>query len=192
MPTKTTRRGETRKASTSKRTVRSRAVQQDATTQHARQDVWRKLFVAQLKVNGNVTRAAQTAEIERSTAYRLREQDATFRADWDEAIEMWKDRLEEEADRRAREGTLKAVFYKGQVVGFENEYSDTLMQTLLKAARPEKYKERIQIDIPEINKAMPILQELLLFLRENNQDFTEAQRQFLAMLRAQKEAAHNA
>jgi hypothetical protein len=44
--------------------------------------------------------------------------------------------LESEAYRRAVLGIDKAVYYKGEVVGVEKEYSDGLLQTLLKARVP--------------------------------------------------------
>jgi len=50
--------------------------------------------------------------------------------------------LEDEAVRRAHEGLRKAVRYKGKIVGWEYEYSDALMQTLLRGNLPEKFRER--------------------------------------------------
>ena len=50
--------------------------------------------------------------------------------------------LEDEAVRRAREGTRRAVRYKGKIVGWEMEFSDVLMNTLLKA--DPKFRERVE------------------------------------------------
>lgn len=44
--------------------------------------------------------------------------------------------------RRAHEGVKKAVYYKGKVVGYETEFSDSLMITMLKATDPEKFRDR--------------------------------------------------
>ena len=48
--------------------------------------------------------------------------------------------------RRASEGTLKPVFYQGKMCGEIREYSDTLLIFLLKARRPETYRERSDIN----------------------------------------------
>ena len=58
------------------------------------------------------------------------------------------DDLEAEAWRRAKEGVEKPVFQGGKQVGVIREYSDTLMATLLKAHRPEKYRENFKIETP--------------------------------------------
>jgi hypothetical protein len=152
--------------------------------------VWDKAFLAALRRNGVITTACEAAGVGRTTVYDKRNADPVFAAAWDEALIEAADRIEAEVIRRAVDGYDAPVWYKGELVGVNREFSDQLAQFVLKGHKPEKYKERIQIDIPEINKALPILQELLEFLRSNDQDFTEAQRQFLAMLKAQKEAAN--
>ncbi len=105
-------------------------------------------FLASLrKTGGNIARAARAEKIDRSTAYRWRDEDKDFAARWDEAVQDGIDDLEEEARRRAYKGLRQAIFYKGEVVGYEYEYSDTLMIFLLKGNRPEKYKDRQEMDI---------------------------------------------
>ena len=54
------------------------------------------------------------------------------------------DDLELEARRRAVEGTERPVFYQGGEVGYVREYSDTLLIFLLKAHRPNKFRERVE------------------------------------------------
>lgn len=92
---------------------------------------------------GNVSRAALKIGMSRVRLYELKKEDEDFSAAWDEAIEIGIDALEEEARRRAYEGTDKPVFYQGYQCGAIREYSDTLMIFLLKAHRPEKFKERV-------------------------------------------------
>lgn len=138
-----------------------RKQQRTATPQRARTEAWRKVFIASLSQNGNVTDACEAAGIERSTAYRARNNDEKFAALWDETVEIAIDRLESEAWRRAAHGTNKPVWYKGTLVGTELEYSDQLMVTLLKAHRPEKYKERVGVEY-----SMP--PELVKLLKERN------------------------
>lgn len=97
-----------------------------------------------LSATGNVSEAALRAGIERSTAYRLYQSTPDFAEAWDASLEVACDALELEARRRAFLGTQKPVFYKGQECGSIREYSDTLMVVLLKAHRPEKFRERTE------------------------------------------------
>lgn len=95
----------------------------------------------------NVSAAAKKAGVPRSTAYDWYKADEEFAAAWDDAVEVAVDSLEKEAWRRARDGVLKPVYQKGEKVGQVREYSDQLMVTLLKAHRPEKYRERTQTEL---------------------------------------------
>lgn len=101
-------------------------------------------FLKELARRGNVSAAARKAKVGRRTAYEWYEADAEFAAAWDEALEVAIDALEGEAWRRAQTGVLKPVYQRGELVGKVREYSDTLMVTLLKAHRPEKYRERFE------------------------------------------------
>jgi hypothetical protein len=102
-------------------------------------------FLACLRRTGNVTQAAQEAGISRQSCYRLRDSDPEFAELWDQAEITGCDMLEAEARRRAVEGVDKPVFYRGEQCGTVKEYSDTLLIVLLKAHRPEKYRERHEI-----------------------------------------------
>lgn len=62
-----------------------------------------------------------------------------------EALDDAVDDMELEAKRRAFKGTLKPVYQGGEKVGEIREYSDTLAIFLLKAHRPEKYRERHEV-----------------------------------------------
>lgn len=84
---------------------------------------WRHIFLDALAAHGIVTLAAQEAGIDRRTAYFLRDQDSTFDAEWKAALDRGVDMLEDVAKKRAYEG------------------SDTLLIFLLKAHRPERYRE---------------------------------------------------
>lgn len=79
------------------------------------------------------------------TAYRWREVDPQFAADWDKAKAIGLEALEDEATRRAFEGTSKPVFHLGTVCGTIREYSDTLTIFLLKGGKPEKFRENSSV-----------------------------------------------
>jgi len=109
-------------------------------------DLAKARFVAALAAGGTVLLAAQEVSISRTTAYRWREEDADFAEAWDDATDEGTDRLEQEAIRRGRDGVKKPVFHQGVVCGHLQEYSDTLLIFMLKARRPEVYRERASIE----------------------------------------------
>lgn len=117
-------------------------------------DVWRPAFLARLRASGNVTVAAEAATVDRATVYDARAADAGFAEAWKAALEEAADRLEAEARRRAHDGLLRKKFTaKGEPVidpetgeqYWEREYSDVLLMFLLKAARPEKFRDRLDL-----------------------------------------------
>lgn len=81
-------------------------------------------FLTALGEGLSVAGAAKLAGVGRQTVYDWRKRDAAFAAAWDDAIETGTDNLEDEARRRAM------------------STSDTLMIFMLKARRPDKYKDR--------------------------------------------------
>ena len=71
----------------------------------------------------------------------MRRHSEDFAAQWREALEEGTDLLDAEARRRAVTGIDKPVFYKGEVVGSITKYSDKLLMFLLKAHRPQKFRD---------------------------------------------------
>ena len=104
---------------------------------------WKK-FLAELGATGNVTAACEASGVAQAEACRRRGEDAAFAAEWEAALEEAADALELEARRRALEGTEKPVFYGGEERGRIREYSDSLLLALLKAVRPEKFRDRLE------------------------------------------------
>src|SRR5687767_9021036 len=79
---------------------------------------WKKAFIAALEECGSVRESAKAAGISHVTAYQNKREDPAFREQWEQAIEMGADTLEDEARRRAMMGVSKG--------------SDTLLMFLLK------------------------------------------------------------
>ena len=119
----------------------------------------RTTFLAALCEMGNVTASAGAAGFSRAQAYALRSEDVSFAAAWDDAVAEACDRLEAEAWRLAvvgveepvigrvgkdRDGILKNADGENLVI---KKYSDTLMVTLLKAHKPDKYRERSENNV---------------------------------------------
>jgi len=117
------------------------------TESHAISHPKKRALLAAFAETGNITRSAELAGIDRRTHYDWLAADPAYERAFLDAREQAADRLEEEARRRAVEGTVKPVFYKGREVGGIREYSDTLLIFLLKGVRPEKYAEHTKQDI---------------------------------------------
>ena len=100
-----------------------------ATIKKKRADIWKPLFLQTLRNSACVWASCQLAKIERSTAYRARDKDEKFRQAWNEALEDACDQLEYALRRRAlATDTTAAIF-------------------LLKAHRPEKYREVVRQEL---------------------------------------------
>jgi hypothetical protein len=92
--------------------------------------------------NGHPVRVAcAMARYARRCVYRWRAQETAFAARWAVALQMAGDLLEEEADRRGRDGFDVPVFRQGRTCGTTRKYSDGLLLARLKAIRPEAYRE---------------------------------------------------
>jgi hypothetical protein len=100
---------------------------------------WQRAFLAALEQTGSVTEAAAAAKIGRCSAYDTRRADPAFSKRWDEALDASADALEDEARKRAFNG------------------SDVLLMFLLKGIRPQKWREsRSSIPPAELNKMIEI------------------------------------
>ena len=106
-----------------------------------------KRFLAQLAMIGNVTQACEAAQICKPTAYNLRNKDPEFAAEWEHAEQKAILRLEAEAWRRGVEGVDKPIIYQGEIMGTFKEYSDRMLELLLKGNAPDKYRERVSTEL---------------------------------------------
>ncbi len=104
-------------------------------------------FLAALQEYASVSRACKRVKVSRTNVYYWLKHDPAFKVGFDEAAEVASFALEDEAIRRAYEGTNKPVYQKGELVGYIREYSDTLMIVLLKARMPEKYKDKSAMEL---------------------------------------------
>lgn len=102
----------------------------------------RATFLVALAETCNVTEACRTADITRTAVYVHRNKDPDFAAQWDVAEQMAADRLEREAWRRGVEGYDKPIIHQGEITGTYREYSDRMLEILLKGHRP-KYREKV-------------------------------------------------
>ena len=107
----------------------------------------REAFLRVLADSCNVSCAARAAGISRNTAYEHRKSDPAFAGAWDEAEQIAADALEAEARRRGVKGYDRPVIHKGKIVDTYKEYSDRMLELLLKAHRPEKFREKVRNEL---------------------------------------------
>jgi enamine deaminase RidA (YjgF/YER057c/UK114 family) len=96
---------------------------------------------------GNVSAAAKEAGVGRRTVYDWLVADVDYQVAFNDARDQAVDVLELEAHRRAVVGVQRPVYQGGRLAGVVTDYSDKLLETLLRAARPEKYRERTGVDL---------------------------------------------
>ncbi|TAJ39003.1 MAG: terminase [Reyranella sp.] len=99
-------------------------------------------FLLHLARTGSVTFAAARAGLPRRPLYKRRAADEAFAERWEEALQLGVERLQDDAMRRALNGTERAVFRNGKQVGSVQQFDNRLLQFLLKSHRPETYGER--------------------------------------------------
>lgn len=95
---------------------------------------WKERFLTVFEDSMLVSEACRAAGIARSTSYRERKADAKFAAAWKEVEERAVEELEQIAYERARDG------------------SDRLVEFLLKAKRPDTYRERLSIEDDRVKR----------------------------------------
>ncbi|GIV18990.1 MAG: hypothetical protein KatS3mg023_0741 [Armatimonadota bacterium] len=105
--------------------------------------MWREKFLAALARGCSVSQASRLAGISRQHAYRCRSRSQTFAQQWQDAWEQGTDALEDEAVRRALAG------------------SDTLLMFLLKARRPEKFRDNVRVEHDASREMLDALESAL-------------------------------
>ncbi len=115
----------------------------------------KRLFLEKYPKYGTIEATLRAIGLKsRTSFYGWLKADPKFKDDFEEVKQIYIEKLEQEADRRAIEGINKPVFYKGKLVTDATgnpvtikEYSDTLLIFRLKALAPEKYRERIDNNV---------------------------------------------
>lgn len=98
-------------------------------------------FIVALGKLGTIVSACERAKIARATVWVWKKHYPDFADRMADALAEFADRIEREAIRRAADGTLKGIWYKGERVGSEREFSDALMIQILRAKKPEQYRD---------------------------------------------------
>lgn len=128
-------------------------------------------FLAAFRLGGLVQAACDATNVPRSSVYSWRERDPTFKVAFVDATKESVERLEGEAYLRATVGQEQPIIWKGQMqmVGLDAQGrpapagrpdlmvrqiplttrtpSDALLMFILKARRPQKYRDRMETKI---------------------------------------------
>lgn len=128
-----------------KNTCRRHADTSDAASRTRDEEWSRALFLERFEETLMVAEAARLTGVSRSTVYLERQRNEEFAVAWADVEERVTERLEAEAFRRAHDGVEKPVVSAGQLVTHERVFSDSLLQFLLKGRKPERYRERVDV-----------------------------------------------
>lgn len=109
------------------------------------EDARQRAYLIDYANSGGVEHASRVAGVSREAIWKWRKSDIQFEAREISAKNMFAERLEREALRRAVDGIEKGVWYKGKRIGDEKEYSDSLLAALLKANIPDKFGDTIKV-----------------------------------------------
>lgn len=122
-------------------------------------------FLVQFAATGSVTKSVEAVSSpdDKLTYERVRRwlaEDETFRGMYADARLKFAESLELEAHRRGVQGIARSIYFQGEVVGTERQYSDTLLLALLKANLPDKYRDRVDIKVDVQRELQRIADEL--------------------------------
>lgn len=115
-----------------------------------RHEAKRAKFLAAYAELGSITAAAKKLGMDRSAHYQWLD-DSAYMIDFAKANRLAVEGLEAEARRRAVDGFEVPVFQGGKKIGTQRTYSDRLLEKLLEANAPEKYREKLPYDDETIN-----------------------------------------
>jgi hypothetical protein len=106
----------------------------------------------------NISYACKISGVARQNVYDWQERDEEFSAAFHRAEAAATERLEREAWRRAVEGSPyeRTSYWHGEPVGTDRkiEYSDQLMMLLLRARRPDLYREKVDVAVNQVVKTI--------------------------------------
>lgn len=110
-------------------------------------------FLEALADCGNISDAARDAQISRKTVLKAR-QNPEFEKLYQYYLDMGISSIEDEATRRATIGTLEPIFHRGRRIASVRKKSDLLLMFILKARRPDVYREKYDAPAPTFEDAV--------------------------------------
>lgn len=105
----------------------------------------KRAFLAAFAHRGQVVKAATMAGIHWQSHYNWLEQDDEYAKAFEKAKQVVADRIEDAFFHRAVNGTDAPVIYEGEITDTYKKYDTTAGIVLLKALRPDKYRENVNL-----------------------------------------------
>lgn len=109
----------------------------------------KEVYLAALPRYFTQTAALAKAGADLRALKRWREEDGAFCVAEADARGELADKLESEAIRRAFKGVRQPVYQGGLLAGYMTQYSDQLLTLMLKAMRPERFRERSEVSVTQ-------------------------------------------
>lgn len=103
------------------------------------------LYLMKYTETGRNDIAVKFAGVPIAAAFFWRKEDPEFQEAYNEARDMVVEMLESHAIKRGTQGVRKPIYHRGMLVGFDRQYSDSLLQFMMKGLAPETYRERISV-----------------------------------------------
>src|SRR4051812_3676890 len=94
-------------------------------------NAWKAVFLAELEKTGVIGAACSAAGVSPQAVHYAKNHDKRFLESYLLATEWANEALEDEALKRAKEGVLKPVYYRGTQIGEIRQYNDNLLMFLL-------------------------------------------------------------
>jgi hypothetical protein len=111
-------------------------------------------FIRALRATGcNVSKACTMSGLTKLQADTLRQRLDAFARAWDDTYEGVTDDLEEAGLKRAIEGVVEPVFWRGVEIGTRRNYSDAVLTMMLQGRRSGVYKQRTANELSGPNGA---------------------------------------
>lgn len=109
---------------------------------------WGDFYLERLRAHGMENTAAAEAGTTTRAVRKLCTDNSDFALAVEDALESSTDLLEAEARRRAVEGIDKGIYYQGDLVATEKQYSDSLLHAFLKAKRRREFGDKAELSGP--------------------------------------------
>jgi hypothetical protein len=108
-------------------------------------DSVKSVFLESVRKTGLVAKSARAAGTNSRRIKTECEVDKEFGTEFQEALTIYAETVQEELHRRAMDGVEGTVYFQGAPCGTKINYSDALLTTLVKAKSPE-FREKLSVD----------------------------------------------
>lgn len=147
-------------------------------------------FFAALSGCANITKSCKMVDMPYSYVLKNRHERPDFAERYDEAMKKGLQALEDKALEYAFDGIPRGVYYQGAKIGEEKEPSERLIEFVLKANKPEKYRENAMTFNMGANSLVQVLSGMPRSNVLEEKDVTEAATEIKEALEAPQDGAN--